>query len=184
MQYNVLLRLFKSYCCSFYGSNLWDFNSSGFDRICKNWNVAIRILLQLPRNAHSWVLGPLLSQDSIKNQFYIRNYRFLFTAIKSCNTIVNNCMTNALYNSNSYIGSKIAFYRYHFNLDIFTPVKIASKVLCSKPLNNEQKQIISNVKTLLSVRTGTHDLDNISYNDIKSATYGFSGFAALSHLTS
>ena len=35
MQSNVLANLFKAYCCSFYGLQLWKFNSSGFDKICK-----------------------------------------------------------------------------------------------------------------------------------------------------
>ena len=32
---NVSINLFKSYCCSFYGSHLWKFNSTGFDKCCK-----------------------------------------------------------------------------------------------------------------------------------------------------
>ena len=36
MQPSVLINLFKAYCCSFNGSQLWKFNSSGFDQICKS----------------------------------------------------------------------------------------------------------------------------------------------------
>ena len=39
MTHNVLINLFKSYCCSFYSSHLWKFNSHGFDKICKSWNI-------------------------------------------------------------------------------------------------------------------------------------------------
>ena len=53
MTHNVLINLFKSYCCSFYSSHLWKFNSHGFDKICKSWNIAICTLLQLPFNAHT-----------------------------------------------------------------------------------------------------------------------------------
>ena len=38
MQLSTLISLFKSYCCFFYGSHLWKFNSSGFDKCCKSWN--------------------------------------------------------------------------------------------------------------------------------------------------
>ena len=44
LQTNVLINLFKSYCCSFYGSHLWKFNSTGFDKCCKSWNIAVRKL--------------------------------------------------------------------------------------------------------------------------------------------
>ena len=36
MQSSVLINLFKAYRCSFYGSQLWKCNSSGFDQICKS----------------------------------------------------------------------------------------------------------------------------------------------------
>ena len=33
LQPHILINLFKSYCCSFYGSMLWKYNSEGFDKI-------------------------------------------------------------------------------------------------------------------------------------------------------
>ena len=59
LQTSVLINLFKSYCCSFYGSHLWKFNSTGFDKCCKSWNIAVRKLLHIPFNTHVWILGPL-----------------------------------------------------------------------------------------------------------------------------
>ena len=53
MKRDVWIKLFKSHCCSFYGSHFWKFNSSGFDKIYKIWNIAIRILLYLPYNTHT-----------------------------------------------------------------------------------------------------------------------------------
>ena len=58
----VLINLFKSYCCSFYGSPLWKFNSTGFEKCCKAWNIAVRKLLHLPFKTHTWILGPLIGQ--------------------------------------------------------------------------------------------------------------------------
>ena len=45
LQTHVLITLFKAYCCSFYGSQLWKFNSVGIDKCCKSWNIAVRTLL-------------------------------------------------------------------------------------------------------------------------------------------
>ena len=42
LQTSVLINIFKSYCCSFYGSHLWKFNSTGFDKYCKSWNIDMR----------------------------------------------------------------------------------------------------------------------------------------------
>ena len=95
--HNVQINLFKSYCCSFYSSHLWKFNSHGFDKICKSWNIAIRTLLQLPFNAHTWLLGPITKQNNIRTQLYIRNYRFLYYASRSSNVIVKQCIRNTKY---------------------------------------------------------------------------------------
>ena len=59
LQTHVLITLFKAYCCSFYGSQLWKFNSVGIDKCCKSWNIAVRTLLGLPYNAHTYLLGPI-----------------------------------------------------------------------------------------------------------------------------
>ena len=34
--------LFKSYCCSFYGSFLWKYNRDSFGKCCTQWNKCIR----------------------------------------------------------------------------------------------------------------------------------------------
>ena len=64
LQPHVLINLFKAYCCSFYRSQLWKFNSVGIDKCCKSWNIAVRTLLGLPYNAadnaHTYLLGPIM----------------------------------------------------------------------------------------------------------------------------
>ena len=112
MQPSVLANLFKAYCCSFYGSQLWKFNSSGFDQICKSWNNAVRLILGLPYNAHTYLLGPLMGQIGIREQLNIRNFRFLWNSYRSNNYIIYTCISNALYNSNTCIVYKLAFFRY------------------------------------------------------------------------
>ena len=41
----------------------------------------IRKLLELPYNAHVYLLGPLIRQINIREQFYVRNYRFFMERI-------------------------------------------------------------------------------------------------------
>ena len=36
-----VVTLFKSYCCYFYGSFLWKYNSDGFGECCTQWNKCI-----------------------------------------------------------------------------------------------------------------------------------------------
>ena len=67
LQTHILITLFKAYCCSFYGSQLWKFNSAGIDKCCKSWNIAVRTLLGLPYNAHTYLLGPIMGQLDLRS---------------------------------------------------------------------------------------------------------------------
>ena len=44
----VMAKLFNSFCCSFYSSQLWRFSSHGFMNVCTQWNKAVRRILRLP----------------------------------------------------------------------------------------------------------------------------------------
>ena len=42
---------------------------------------AIRILLRLPFNTHTQYLGPLIGQQHIRTQLYVRDFRFFVECI-------------------------------------------------------------------------------------------------------
>ena len=88
LQHTVLMNLFKSYCSKFYGSILWMFCSKGFDKICKSWNLAIRILLKPPYNAHTIYLSPLINQLHLSKQLYIRNFCFFYGMLLDQTTVL------------------------------------------------------------------------------------------------
>ena len=54
LQFDMLCKLFNSYCCSFYGSQIWNVNSKGFAKCCRQWNKAARKILKLPYQSHVW----------------------------------------------------------------------------------------------------------------------------------
>ena len=92
----VLVRLFKTYCCTFDGSQMWQVNSQNINSVCTSWNKGVMRILNLPRDAHTWLLGPLLKQNHIKKQIRVRTLRFLFCMLKSHNVIVEACTLNGL----------------------------------------------------------------------------------------
>ena len=57
---SVLVRILNIFTTSFYGSGLWDLQSSECDRLYKAWNVAIRHALGLPVRAHRYLVGVLV----------------------------------------------------------------------------------------------------------------------------
>ena len=115
---HILSQIFKTHCCTFYGSALWYFNSEGFAKICTTWNKGVRTILKLPIRAHTYLLGPLLNQQNIHEQLYVRSIRCLYTMYHSSNYIVRTVFNNAVYHSNSCIGYKMAYFRNTYAVDM------------------------------------------------------------------
>ena len=59
LQPKVLLKLFNTYCCSFYGSSTLGLHSNIFNSCVTAWNIDVRKILGLPYTTYTWMLGPL-----------------------------------------------------------------------------------------------------------------------------
>ena len=71
----------------------------------------MRKIFSLPNTAHRWILGPLMGQYHIKYQLYMKDIKLLYNMnmfVK--NTIAQECLHNAMYNANTVIGYKFAFF--------------------------------------------------------------------------
>ena len=81
----------------------------------------MRKILYLPNTSHGWLLCPLMGQYHIKHQLYMKNIKLLYTMnmfVK--NTIVQECLYNAIYNANTDKGYKLAvFSREYVNMNLF-----------------------------------------------------------------
>ena len=97
---------------------------------------------------------------------YVRNYRFLWNAFRSRNHIVSTCMKMALVNSNTCIGYKLAFYRYRYNIDLHSNINSSIKLLSSSNISDEQVAIVNNLSTLLSVKSGSHDINGFNFIEV------------------
>ena len=169
LQSHILSQIFKTHCSTFYGSVLWYFNSEGFAKICTTWNKGVRTILKLPIRAHTYLLGPLLNQQNIHEQLYVRSVRFLYTMYHSSNSIVRTVFNNALYNSNSCIGYKIAYFRNIYAIDItkHDPSFVFSRVKATGTFNNiAHSAAIDNLLTLLLVRSDISYIEGFDGSDI------------------
>ena len=75
-------------------------------------------------------------------------------------------MRAALYNSNTCIGYKLAFYRYKFDLDMYNNCTSGRKLINDHNLSYDQLAIVSNLSTLLAIRAGNCYIDGFTINDI------------------
>ena len=85
----------------------------------------------------------------------------------SCNSIVQTCFINSLYNSNSVIGSKIAYFRskYHINFTTSTRSRIMSSICVTVP-TEVQKVSINNLFSLLSARSDLSFIEGFNLAEI------------------
>ena len=75
-------------------------------------------------------------------------------------------MRSALYNSNTCIGYKLAFYRYRFDLDMYTNCTSGRKLINGHNLSYDKLAIVSNLSTLNDIRAGNFYIDGLTINDI------------------
>ena len=66
---STVLKLYDIYNCDFYGSNLWDLYSRDVQKLLNSWNIAIRILIDLPRETHRYFIEPISNIPHIKKSF-------------------------------------------------------------------------------------------------------------------
>ena len=57
----VKVRLFRSYCTSFYGFELWNLSCAQLADLCTKWRKSVRRVLNLPLQTHCYLL-PFLCQ--------------------------------------------------------------------------------------------------------------------------
>ena len=117
LQTEMLIKLFNSYCCSFYGSQVWNINSPGFNRCCVQWNKAVRRILKLPYRTHTWLLGPLLNQQHVKMQFQIKILRFVYKMLNNTNNVISCISRLANYSSNTPLGRNMSYLRFKYDVN-------------------------------------------------------------------
>ena len=163
----MLGNLFKTFCCLFYGSPLWRFNSLSFKKICTTWNIGVRSIFNLPYRAHTYFLGPLLQQPHISEQLYIRSAQFFYNMYNSHNSIVQTCFKNALYNSNSVIGLKIVYFRAKYRVNFITSTRstIMSSIRVTVP-TEDQTVSINNLFSILSARSDLSFIEEFNLVEI------------------
>ena len=150
LQPDVLCRLFKSYCCSFYDSFLWQYNSKGFEKMCITWNRAVRKMYSLPYHTHRWILGPLTNQHHIRYQLFARDIKLLHSIkYEISNSIVSECLSCALSDSNTVIGYKLAFYRENLNISILEhDLQYCLEHVKPEPMSIERQSLIKCLQEL------------------------------------
>lgn len=112
--FHTIQLLFSSYCTSYYGCPLWDFNAlSGFPAF---WRKCIRRLLRLPYRTHSRFIAPLFNKPDLLTQLRLRFAKFLSSCYNSTNSLVSVC-AKLTFQSHSVVANNLRDIMSHLNLD-------------------------------------------------------------------
>ena len=109
---DLTTKLFMSYCCSFYGSQLWDLSSTWFDAICVAWNKAVRRIFQLPYNTHRFLLPYVVDGNPIRDQLLKRCVKFYESCDESKHSIIQLLVSNANF-ENTPMGINMRYIAMH-----------------------------------------------------------------------
>ena len=71
------LEMCRLYNTAFYGSNCWDFTSDEFERFGRSWNSNLRIMFDLPRDTHCWIVEELSDGRHFKQMVFSRFTKYL-----------------------------------------------------------------------------------------------------------
>ena len=105
---HVRYKLFKTYCMSLYGCQLWDFQSKVTNKFYVAWRKSVRRILGVPYTTHCNLLHYIAEDKDLKVQLYSRFIKFIQTLYNSNNKLSNICVTLALAGSTSHVSNNIS----------------------------------------------------------------------------
>ena len=110
---HVKSRLLATYCLDLYGTQLWNYSSIDVQSFYVAWRKTIRLLWKLPNTTHCSLIPSINNYNyncrPIKIILEQRCANFIWSSLKSTNTIVKTITLSAISNVNSTFGEN---YRY------------------------------------------------------------------------
>ena len=79
---------------------------------------------------------------------------------------MKTCIQSAMYNSNTCIGYKLAFYCYKYSLDMHDSYTTSMKIINGQNLSDYQSSIVNNLSTLIEMRSGNNFVNGFTLNEI------------------
>ena len=94
----VKCKLFKQYCCSFYGAPLWILDSNSIRELHVAYRKALRQTWSVPYNTHTRTVLSLSEVNSLETQLYKRVCKYMRKNLNHANPLVkavsNICLGN------------------------------------------------------------------------------------------
>jgi len=180
MELNVKIKLFRAYCSSIYGCELWSLDCAAIDTFCASWRKAIRRLLGLPYDARCYLLPILTNTLSIFDEICKRSAHFIRSCLLSQYKLVRSVTLYSILHGRylSVIGKNLLFCckRFSWNFDDFLLgdidwVNEDFMIFNDNKLQDVERSHAQILAELISLREGSSVFDTgdkfLNHNEIK-----------------
>ena len=154
------LTAIQTYCCSWYGSMLWEFYSDTAEKAFRAWSTTVKIAHQLPRHTRTFIMEHYLSGSlpSVRQMILRRYVQFLQGLLSSSNPAVCHLANLAVATNLSVTGRNVIRMWEEFGRDPVTCHKREFVVeKCEMPEGGEET--IELLDRLLEQRSNETDED-------------------------
>ena len=166
------IKLFKSFCTSFFGCELWALDDRAIDEFCIAWRKSVRRVLDIPYNSHSFSLPVLSDTLPIFDEICKRSARFIVSCLFCPSRLVNSIVWYGVllgrYNSVVGRNALICCDRYGWEQTDFVmgSINLSKQFFtmhCDSKLTQSDKSTIVSTFEMLCVREGLFSLTNSMY---------------------
>jgi hypothetical protein len=166
-------KLFNSFCCSYYGCELWDLQSATIDDFCVAWRTALRRIWRLPRNSHSRLVPLIADCLPLYDCLCRRTVKFVASCFTSDSPLVRTVAHYGVLTArtSSVVGRNVHFCAQRYGVNCET-LMIASDVVnlydqfVSSHLSLDDLDCVNCASELISVCDGALTLSGFSPDDV------------------
>ena len=175
LKFSVLLKLFRSYCTSYYGCELWCLDNKVIDLLSTAWRKAIRRICNIPATAHNYLLPSISDSLPVFDEICLRSINFARLCLNhECNLVrfvANYCVFSCP--GQFALGRNILFCSRRYCCSVYdmllSPTAFRIRSYVSGVISKEESSLANLLRELLSIRDGIFSLprDHMSSEEIQ-----------------
>ena len=173
----VKINLFKSFCSSMYGCELWSLTDNVINIFCTAWRRVLRRLLNLPYTAHCYLLPLLTDTLPAFDEICRRSAKFFLSCLNSNSSLVKAVAKHGvdIARYNSCVGRNVLFCCKYFNwrLSDFLEGNVSLNYncfrdFCISKLSSSELNNANSLYEALLVRNGDLFVENFNRDEVDS----------------
>ena len=108
---DVKCRLFRSYCTSFYGCELWSLATNNIEELCTTWRKGVRSVWNLPHSTHCYLLPLICHCLPVFDEICRRSINFVRACLSHESDLIRQIAAYGVYfaRSESPLGHNVLF---------------------------------------------------------------------------